>query len=142
MLDLRRLGLAQIFLVPTLTLVIGMAAGVAIGYNLAPRDSVARSAKAYQTIKEIASDGGQDLLDADSLNAANQLVDRDQRAGRIGKEQADVLKQKLKEAHEYLQKALASGDEKVIRQINAKKLEWRDWARRHDVSNRYFLRLY
>lgn len=134
--------LYRIMLVPTLAMVVGMGAGVIIGYNLAPRDSAAKSVKAYQTLKEVVSDGGQDLLDSGSLNAALGLVDRDQKAGRLTKEQASALKQKLKEAHDYLQKALASGDEKVIRQINDKKVEWRDWAKRNDLSNRYFLRLY
>jgi hypothetical protein len=73
---------------------------------------------------------------------AKEDIAKDQKSGRITKEQADKLSVKVEEIYKFRTKDLRDvSDEEARKQLSAKRAEWRKWASENSLSSRYFLRL-
>ena len=73
---------------------------------------------------------------------AKDEVAKDQKSGKLTKEQADKLVAKIDEIYTYRTKDLKdASSEEAREQLSTKRTEWRKWASENSIPSRYILRL-
>lgn len=136
--------------IPVAALVVGLGAGIWIGRASAPNNTakpITQHSSAQSALTPTTQpQNGTSTSETSKIEAAytygKDLIDIDQKTGRLTKQQAGKARTKLDELHTFRKNLASSAAADAAAARSQKRQEVRNWAKANDISSRYFTRLY